>query len=174
MSQHGYGPLAEVDNAETVGFELGAGASSIAQRRGRRMLTVMPQYKEIWNSRLELREKVNRYYALVLSAGSWGLHLVGLSAIDFKHLEYIHARCVQRIFRVKAAYISGISNREVLRRAGTSNFGAVVRKQQMKLLGHILRKDETRPDRRAVFAAGTERQREMRGFRRRRGRPRST
>ena len=154
--------------------ELGAGASSIAQRRGRRMLTVMPQYKEIWNSRLELREKVNRYYALVLSAGSWGLHLVGLSAIDFKHLEYIHARCVQRIFRVKAAYISRISNREVLRRAGTTNFGAVVRKQQMKLLGHILRKDETRPDRRAVFAAGTERQREMRGFRRRRGRPRST
>ena len=105
----------------------------------------------------------------------WGLHLLALKKSDFKHLDYIHVRCLRRILGVKAAFYSRISNAEVLRRAGAECLEAYIRRKQLALLGHLLRRDQDHPDRLVCFEPNTDLQPRMpAGTRRRRGRPRLT
>ena len=100
--------------------------------------------------------------------------LVGLTKDDLRKLDYIHVRCLRRILKIPAAFFSHISNEEILRRARAPSFSALVRRQQFKLLGHVLRRDNTHPDRKAVFAANSARERNPSdlGLHRRKGRPR--
>ena len=136
------------------------------------MLRAMNQFRDIWNSDISIKMKKNRYLSLVLSKGIWGIHMVGLTSDDLRYLDYIHARCLRRILKIPAAYVSRISNAEVLRRAATPSFSAHLRKRQMHLLGHVLRCDNQHPDRKVVFARDSARQRPSEGFQKKRGRPR--
>ena len=63
-------------------------------------------------SRKQKLEK-SEYFALMVSKGVWGLHLLALKPSDFAHLEHVHTRCVRRITGVRAAFYSRISNAAV-------------------------------------------------------------
>ena len=103
------------------------------------------------------------------------MHLLALKNSDFKHLDYIHVRCLRRILGITVAFYSRISNAEVLRRAGAECLEAYIRRKQLALLGHLLRRDPDHPDRLVCFEPNTDLQPRMpAGTRRRRGRPRLT
>ena len=162
---------------KTLGFQLGpfVTTNGTIAARGRTMLSRMNQFRRVWRSNLSLKKKVERYYALVVSKGVWGLHLLALKPADFAHLEYIHARCLRRILGLKAAFINHISNKDVLSRARTHVLEACIRRKQLALLGHILRREQEHPDRLVCFQPHTDLQpRAPPGTHRRRGRPRLT
>ena len=140
-----------VDFARTLGFDIGPLVlpSDILCKRGWAMLGAMGQYKLVWTSDLPLQRKLERFDSLVVSRGIWGLHL--LSIIDFAHLEYIYARCLRRILGIRAAYITHISNAAVRERAKVEPLQCKVRRRQMRLLGHILRRPVDHADRLCLF-----------------------
>ena len=120
------------------------------------MLSRMNQFRRVWRSNLSLKKKVDRYYALIVSKGVWGLHLLALKPADFAHLEYIHARCLRRILGLKAAFINHISNGDVLRKARTQGLEACIGRKQLALLGHILRREQEHPGRLICFQPHTD------------------
>ena len=110
----------------------------------------MKQFKFIWQSKISIKKKVDKFHSLVVSK-TWGVHLLPLVKRDFRKLEAAYVRCVRRILGIKAAYISRISNETVLKRAGVPTFQSTVRLKQLTLLGHILRLGPTHPDWRVCF-----------------------
>ena len=166
-----------VDSEKTLGFELGAKVTTqnIVRMRGRSMLSRMNQHKAIWQSELPARDKLRKYESLVINKGTWGLHLLALKPSDFAHLEYIHTRCIRRILKIKAAYWSRVSNAEVLRRAKFPCLTRFIRRKQFALLGHILRRPYTDPDRLCCFEPSINLDpRPPPNSKRSRGRPRTT
>ena len=67
---------------------------------------------------------------------SHGLTLVGdlKYPADFKHLEYLHTRCLRLNLGKKAAYISRLSNAAILRLARAETLASQIRRKQLKLL----------------------------------------
>ena len=145
-----------VESERTLGFDLGPGVttSSVVASRGQTMSSRMHQYKIIWQSDLPVKKKVEKYKALVLSKAIWGLHLLPLTEANLAHLEYMHCRSLRRILKLKAAYYrrrGPISNAEVRKRAKSSTVMQMVRRKQLALLGHVLRRPFHDPDRLACF-----------------------
>ena len=140
-----------VDFARTLGFDIGPLVlpSDTLRRRGWAMIGAMEKYKLVWTSDLPQQRKLERFDSLVVNKGIWGLHL--LSAIDFSFLEYIYARCLRRILKIPAAFISRISHATVRSTAKVEPLQCKVRRRQMKLLGHILRRPPDHPDRLCLF-----------------------
>ena len=106
------------------------------------------------------KTKLERYDSLVVSKGIWGLHVLSALPTDSAYLEYIHVRCLRRILGISATYISKVSNAAVRKQAATvmtekspipEPLQCRVRRNQMKLLGHILRRPYNHPDRLCIF-----------------------
>ena len=115
----------------------------------------MSQYKFIWQSKLSKKKKIENYIALVFSKGTWGFHLLALGKTDFQKIEREHLRCLRRILRIPAAFVSRISNDTVLKRAAVPTACAIIRRKQFQLFGHILRLDQDDPDWRVCFQPNT-------------------
>ena len=168
-------PVRVTDSHRTLGFSVGQTSRTSAQvrQRGGSMLSTMNQYKLVWRSTLSLKQKVDRYFSLVVAKGIWGLHLLTLLPADFSYLEYIHARCLRRILGIRAAYYSRVSNDAVRRRANAPRLEATIRRRQLLFLGSTLRRAEDHPDRLACFQPGSDlRPRVPQRAKRRRGAPR--
>ena len=115
------------------------------------MLGAMEKYKAVWASDLTLKTKLERFEALVVNKGIWGLHVLAVLDLDFSNLEYIYARCLRRILNIPAAYISRTSHAAVRVKAKVEPLQCKVRRNQLKLLGHILRRPVDHPDRLGIF-----------------------
>ena len=96
----------------------------------------------------------------MVSKGIWGLHVLSALPTDFAYLEYVHTRCLRRILSIPAAYISRVSNATVRDRVAlvlpaeskmSEPLQCRVRRNQMKLLRHILRRPYDHPDRLCIF-----------------------
>ena len=146
-------PIPQVDFERTLGFDIGPFVMprDTLRKRGRAMLGAMEQYSAVWQSDLPQKTKLERYDSLVVSKGIWGLHVLSVLPTDFAYLEYIHGRCLRRILGIKAAFISRISHAAVRDRAHVDPLQCRVRRNQMKLLGHILRRPYDHPDRLCIF-----------------------
>ena len=166
------------EHSKTLGFTYGAGfdtaavlvTSKVGEMHGR-----MNEYKRVWNSKISLKNKVNKMQALVWSKGRWGLHLLHLSKALLRTLDGAQARFLRRLAKIPAAYISRISNAKVRKKCyKTWRFSTQVFQAQCHWLGHILRRPADHPLRLVVFEPGTELLPRLSGteHRRRRGRPR--
>ena len=101
---------------------------------------------------------------------AWRLRV--LETLETPGVTSNHMRCLRRMLKLKAAYVSRISNQEVLRRAGLPPFRVWVRENQYRLLGHILR-HPSEADWQVCFQQGTQLEwRPPNGAKRRVGRPR--
>ena len=119
----------------------GATASKSASLKSRlgTMQKTMHRFTVIWQSNLSRTKKLEKYHSLVSSKGFWGLHLLALGKEDFAKIERQHVRCLRRILKIPAAYVSRISNETVLKRARMPSAKSIIRQKQFQLLGHILR-----------------------------------
>ena len=159
----------------TLGFPLGAKGTNkkMVSNKISSLMYSMKKFKLIWQSKMKKKRKIQKYFSLVLSKATWGIHLLALGKTEFKKLEYYHVRCLRRILGIKASYISRVSNDTVLYDAGVPSIKTHIRMKQYKLLGHILRLPQGHPDRDVCFQPGTECEPRLpQGFTRRRGRPR--
>ena len=137
----------------------------------------MKRYSLFWQSSLTRKQKVDRYFSLVVANAVWGVHQLTLLPADFAYLlvvEYVHARCLRRILRKRAAFVSRISHADIRREAKAPTMTSLIRKRQFIVLGKLFRKTEGHLDRLACFEPGSDlRPRVPRGTHRRRGRPRT-
>ena len=82
---------------------------------------------------------------------------------------------LRRIAKIPAPFISRISHARVRKRCKVLPFSSQVLKAQLRLLGHILRREENDPLRLICFEPNTELRPRLSGtsWKKRRGRPRS-
>ena len=146
-------PIPHVDSERTLGFDIGPFVQprDILRKRGKAMLGAMEKYKAVWASDLTLKTKLELFESLVVNKGIWGLHVLAVLDLDFSNLEYIYARCLKRILNIPAAYISRTSHAAVRVKAKVEPLQCKVRRNQLKLLGHILRRPVDHPDRLVIF-----------------------
>ena len=142
-------PIAQVDFERTLGFDIGplVMPRDTLRKRGGAMIGAMKRFAIVWQSDLPPKTKLECYDSLVVSKGIWGLHVLATLPNDYAYLEYVHARCLRRILGIPAAYISRVSNAAVRDIAKVEPLQCRVRRNQMKLLGHILRRPYNPPDR---------------------------
>ena len=140
-------PIMEREMGKTLGFLIGSKdtTKTTVQNKIRDIHFTMKQFKFIWQSKVSIKKKLDKFHSLVVSK-TWGVHLLTLRKGDFRRLESAYLRCVRRILGIKAAYISRISDSAVLKKAGLPSFQTTIRVKQFALLGHILRLGPTHPD----------------------------
>ena len=96
-----------------------------------------------------------------------------LNKAERKRLDSFQNRCLRRICRIPAAYISRVSNATVLHVTGQSKLSDSLARRQMIYMGQLARRPSADPVRSSVFELNTLDLRKAVGPRRR-GRPRQT
>ena len=78
-------PVLVTDSHETLGFVIGQvdRVSAQVRRKGRDMLQAMNRYRLVWQSNLTRKQKVDRYFSLVVAEAVWGVHQLTLLPADF-------------------------------------------------------------------------------------------
>ena len=89
-----------------------------------------------------------------MNRGIWSLHLLPLLPGDFTHLEYMHIRNLRRILGIYAALHSRVWSENILHLSGAPTLPSLIAKKKLSLLGHILRRDPTHPNRLLLFEPG--------------------
>ena len=97
---------------------------------------------------------------------------IHLNAADRRRLNGFQAKCLREIFGIKPSYYSRVSNQEVLRRTGHLKATELLERQQLALLGRVLRAPDGNPLRTSTLIIGTLQPATSR-YVRRAGRPRT-
>ena len=149
-------PVLEKDIEKTLGHLLGSANTTrlAVKSKVRDMFFTAKQFKLIWKSKLSQKKKLEKFQSLVVSK-TWGVHLLALGVDDFRKLDSVYTRCVRRILGIKAAYISRISNEDVMKKAAIPTLYSIIRQKQFALFGHVLRLSQADTDWRVCFQPGT-------------------
>ena len=130
------------------------------------------QLLSVWRqTSLSVQRKFKLFESLVLSKLLYGVASAWLLKADLRRLDGFHARCLRKLLKVKAAFISRISNERVRQMAGVQPLSSRVDGQQQKLLQQVLNDPDKAILRDAAFQQGSNRPLTDR-FIRRVGRPR--
>ena len=109
----------------------------------------------VWShSHIQVRRRIQIFQSCVGSRLLYGLTSACLRKADRRRLDGFHARCLRRILKIPAAYVSRVSNATVFERAGCRPFSAQLLEQQLMFLGTIARRSDDDPVRRCVFKPG--------------------
>ena len=96
------------------------------------------QLQRLWgHSGVRLSDKLRYFDCFVLARLSYGLSSTWLVSAQRRRLDGFHARCLRRILRIPAAYISRVSNEEVRQRAGVIPLSETILKRQLYLLRKV-------------------------------------
>jgi hypothetical protein len=128
---------------------------------------------KIWShANVSMRRKVQVFEACVVSVLMYGLKTIWLGAAGRRRLDGFQARCIRKILKIPASFISRVSNASVRRQAGVMPLSSELLKQQLRLFGSIAARpcDALRD---SIFAPGTIELAEAQGNRCQ-GRPRHT
>ena len=127
----------------------------------------------IWNKiSISKRRKLELLSACVFSTLTYGLQTIWLHKHHRKKLNGFQCRCLRSVLRIRASFVSRVSNKEVLRRSGYVALSNLILEQQLRLFGKYAR-DNDSSGRRFLFSDNGI---ELRPFidKRVRGRPRLT
>ena len=83
------------------------------------------------------QRKLELYSALVASRLQYGLSTIWLVTAQRRRLDGFHARCLRRILGIPPAFVSRISNKEVLARAAARPISEQILQRQLLMLGKI-------------------------------------
>ena len=112
--------------------------------------------RAVWNhSGLGIQDKIKFFRSLVVSRLVYGLSSCWLVKGQLRRLEGFYARSLRTILRIPAAYVSRISNKTVLDRAGLQSIGEQLRTSQIALLAKTAQAHPQSPLRRNVFVGET-------------------
>jgi len=95
--------------------------------------------------------KLQLFQALVASKLMYGLSTMWLVTAQARRTDRFYARCLRRILRIPASFVSRVSNKTVLQRAGVNAMSEQVLFRQLVLMGEVALSTEGSPLRRDVF-----------------------
>jgi hypothetical protein len=111
---------------------------------------------KVWrHSSLSRTRKIQIYSAVVLSKLLYGLATAWLNTSERRRLDGFHNRCLRTIWGIKPAYISRVSNKEVLDTTGQKPITTILLKEQLLLYGAAARAPEGNVMRDATFCPRT-------------------
>ena len=120
----------------------------------------------MWRDKgLGLTTKIRLYRALVLTALLYGAETWPMTKTNMKRLDAAHHRWQRRILGI--TWKDKITNEEVRRRTALEKLEEMLKKTRLRWLGHVHRADEERIMKQALSWKPS-------GWRRKRGRPRTT
>jgi hypothetical protein len=124
---------------------------------------------KLWNhSNLPKARKLKIFDSLMVMCS---MSTACLNVSDQRRLDGSQARCLRLIVGVKPSFISRISNKDVLQKAGCKTYGQQLLKAQLQLFGKIARAPDTDVLRRLTFCPSSIRP-AMTAYVRKVGRPR--
>ena len=88
---------------------------------------------------------------MIVSRLLYGLSSAWLNAAQLRRLNGFQARCLRRILGIPAAFVSRVSNQEVLQRSGQLQLSHQLLRQQLLALGRIARAPDNDVCRQLVF-----------------------
>ena len=92
--------------------------------------------------------------ALSLKPNCFTLSLLGVSRkLNYADWTEFQAKCLRAILGIAAPFISRISNETVRRQAGFESFSTKLSRQQLLLLGKVLRQPDDQPLHRVSFVS---------------------
>ena len=163
-----------IDPSQSIGYlgttlDSGGLVNSELSRRMGAAKADLHALARVWTrSSLSCRQKVRIFRALIEPKLLHGIAACAFNVRQQRQLNGFQARCLRQVLRIPSAYISRVSNMEVLRRANCRPLTELVTDTQMQLLGRSLRVAAMHN---ATFVRGTD-QPLVSHFIRRRGRPR--
>ena len=96
--------------------------------------------QQLWNhARVSLNDKLRFFQSLVVSRLCYGLATACLIAAQARRLDGFYAPCLRKILKIPVAFISRVSNQEVLRRASAQPLTRQIKHRQFELLGRAAR-----------------------------------
>ena len=99
--------------------------------------------------------KLELYKALVETRLLYSLSSLCLTVAERRRLDGFQNKCLRRVLGIKPSFISRVRNIEVLQQAKHLSASTLLQKQQLQLLGRILRAPEGHPLRVACFIPGS-------------------
>ena len=101
-------------------------------------------------------KKVNLYRSLVESKHLCGQSCCCLTVAQQRRLNGFQARCLRKVLGVKSAYISRVSNSDILRMAGHTQASELLLSAQLVQFGKAMRAPQSSPLHRAGWTGGTD------------------
>jgi hypothetical protein len=127
----------------------------------------------LWkHATLSTCRKIKILQAVVVTKLLYGLSSAWLNASEIRRLNGFYCRCLRVILRIKPAYISRVSNAEVVRQSSQRQLSRQLLEQQMLQYGKVARSPGQDVLRRLAFTPGSS-QPAVARFVRRVGRPRN-
>ena len=99
--------------------------------------------------------KIEIFQATVTSRLLYGLSGAWINVAERRRLDGFQSRCLREIVRIPPAYVSRISNQEVLEVAKQKPYTKQLLLQQLKLFGKVARAPDTDPLRALTFSPGS-------------------
>ena len=112
--------------------------------------------QKLWgHSSVSKRQKLTCFHSFVITGLLYGLSTLWTIQSQRRRLDGFYARCLRRILRIPAAYVSRVSNSAVFEHAGTLPLSQQLLQQQLVLLGRVARAPVGDPLRRDTFVGQT-------------------
>lgn len=115
----------------------------ISAELGRRLGLAMQEFKalkQVWqHSSLSRKDKIHIYTMCVLSKLTYGLQTAVLRAVERRKINGFHCRCLRQICGILPAFLSRISNHDVLQVANSYPLSNTILEQQMLYMGKLCR-----------------------------------
>jgi len=126
--------------------------------------SVFGRLLNIWKSKnISLPVKVKLYESLVILTLLYGAELWPLPVTQMKKLEAAHYKFQRRLLVI--TWKDKVRNEEIRRKTGLRKLELIIKERRLMWLGHILRTEDSRIPRQAT-------EWELRGYKRKPGRPR--
>ena len=114
------------------------------------------QLQRLWgHAGVTTKQKLRFFDAFVVSRLQYGLASLWLVTAQQRRLDGFYARCLRRILHIPAAFVSRVSNKTVLARAGVVAFSEQLLKHQLDLLRRVAVSPAGSPLRRDTFIDDT-------------------
>ena len=127
---------------------------------------------KLWShANVSKRDKLQYFRSLVVARLVYGLSTIWMVTAQKRRLDGFYCRCLRRILRIPAAFVSRVSNAKVLAEADCLPLSTQILHKQLVLMGKVARAPASSPLRHCTFIDETLRL-QIGRFVRRRGRPR--
>ena len=87
------------------------------------------------HAKITQRRKLEIFNACVISKLTYNLHAIWLKSAERRHLDAFHVRCLRKIMKIPHAYLSHVTNQEVLRQARTHSISVTILERQIAIHG---------------------------------------
>ena len=112
--------------------------------------------RTVWaHSGNSIKKKLWYFHSLIISRLLYGLATVCLVTVQRRRLDGFYARCLRKILKIPAAFISRVSNAKVFAEAGVCPLSDKLTQKQLQLLGKVALSPAGSPLRRDTFADGS-------------------